>query len=60
MSNKVVDVMFECLGNRKGLASAFNPVQPLGVIAAVGLDGDGSILLMPAPSFSALNPYHIP
>lgn len=41
----VFDVVFECSGNPKALASAFNIVRPLGTIVAVGLGGDVSIPL---------------
>lgn len=39
------DVVFECSGNPRALASAFTFVRPLGTIVAVGLGGDVTIPL---------------
>jgi L-idonate 5-dehydrogenase len=39
------DLVFECSGNGKALASAFDVVRPGGTIVAVGLGGDVSVPL---------------
>jgi len=41
----IFDIVFECSGNGKALASAFEIVRPQGTIIAVGLGGDVSVPL---------------